>query len=155
MNNIIKFILSVLLPVIIGAISGFATNDAINGWYTTLDKPFFNPPNWLFWPVWSILYILIWIAFYLVWKNNFWKNSFQTKIIYFSQLFFNFTWSFSFFYFESPLLGLINIFILWILIAVNIKYFYKINKVSGIILIPYLLWVSFASALNAAIFLLN
>ncbi len=155
MNNIIKFILSVLLPVIIWTISGFATNDAINGWYTTLEKPFFNPPNWLFWPVWSILYILIWIAFFIVWKNNFWKNSFQTKIIYFSQLFFNFTWSFSFFYFESPLLGLINIFILWILIALNIKYFYKINKTAWIILVPYLAWVSFASALNAAIFLLN
>lgn len=155
MNNKIKLFIAIIIPMIVWAISWFATSNSISSWYTYLEKPFFNPPNWIFWPVWTILYIIIWISFYIVWKNNFWIKKITTKIIYFLQLFFNFTWSFSFFYFENPLLWLVNISILWILIVLNIYYFYKINKTSGLILIPYLLWVSFASLLNLYIFLLN
>lgn len=155
MNNKIKLFIAIIIPIIVWAISWFATSNSISSWYTYLEKPFFNPPNWIFWPVWTILYIIIWISFYIVWKNNFWIKKITTKIIYFLQLFFNFTWSFSFFYFENPLLWLVNISILWILIVLNIYYFYKINKISWLILIPYLLWVSFASLLNLYIFLLN
>lgn len=155
MNNIIKCIISILIPVILWAIAWFATSSSINDWYILLEKPFFNPPNWIFGPVWSILYILIWISFFLVWKKDFWKFPQKAKIIYFLQLFFNFTWSFSFFYFENPVLGWINIVILLWLIVANISLFYKINKTAWILLIPYLLWVSFATILNISIILLN
>lgn len=150
-----KMFLSIILPLTIGFIGSYFTLDAINNWYITLNKPFFNPPNWIFWPVWTLLYILIWISFYLVWSKWFWRNKNRVKIVYFLQLFLNFTWSFSFFYLENPLLWLINIALLWLVIIYNIVLFYKIDKISWYLLIPYLLWVSFASALNLFIYLLN
>jgi len=155
MNNKIKLIISILIPVLIWAISWFATSNSINDWYILLEKPIFNPPNWIFWPVWTTLYIMIGISFYLVWKKWFWKYKNKTKIIYTIQLILNFLWSFSFFYFENIWLWLINIILLWIVIIINIYYFYIIDKKAWIILIPYLLWVSFASILNISLYLLN
>lgn len=155
MKNIYKLIISVLIPVVIWASVWFLTSDSINNWYAFLEKPFFNPPNWVFWPVWSILYIMIWLSFFLVWKKWFWKNSKKIIWVYSAQLFFNFTWSFSFFYFENPLLWLINIILLLFLIIHNIYLFYWIDKKSAYLLVPYLLWVSFATLLNLAILVLN
>lgn len=155
MNNITKFIISIWTPVIIWAIAWFATSSSIDNWYILLEKPFFNPPNWIFWPVWTILYVLIWVSFFLIWKKDFWKNKKLVWIIYALQLLLNFLWSFSFFYFQNPLLWGINIILLLILIVVNIFIFYKIDKTAGLLLIPYLLWVWFATLLNFSIILLN
>jgi len=155
MKKYTKILISIWLPVLIGSISSYFTLNSIESWYMTLNKPFFNPPNWIFWPVWTLLYVLIWISFYLVWNKWFWRNKNKLKTVYFLQLFLNFLWSFSFFYLENPLLWLIDIIFLWIFILYNIFLFYKIDKKSWILLIPYLLWVSFASILNLYIYLLN
>ncbi|MDD3145024.1 MAG: tryptophan-rich sensory protein [Candidatus Gracilibacteria bacterium] len=155
MNKYTKILISIGLPLLIGLISSYFTLNSIESWYMTLNKPFFNPPNWIFGPVWTFLYILIGISFYLVWNKGFGKNENNLKTIYFLQLFLNFLWSISFFYLENPLLGLINIIALWIVILYNIVLFYKVDKKSGFLLIPYLLWVSFASILNLYIYLLN
>ncbi|MEM2121650.1 MAG: TspO/MBR family protein [Candidatus Woesearchaeota archaeon] len=134
------------------------TSKSVNTWYPTLNKPFFNPPNYLFAPVWTTLFLLIGISFYFVWKKDFGKKR-KTKFlclsIYFTQLFFNFLWSFLFFGLKNPLLAFVDIIFLWFLILTNIIVFYKINKISGYLLIPYLLWVSFATILNYYIIILN
>lgn len=155
MNKYLKIILSIWLPLLIGFVSSYFTFASIDSWYLALNKPSFNPPNWIFWPVWTTLYILIWISFYIVWNKWFWKEESKLKIVYFLQLFLNFTWSFTFFYLENPLLWFINITILWFLIIYNIILFYKIDKKAWLILIPYLLWVSFASVLNLSLYILN
>ena len=155
MNTYIKIILSVWLPVLIWVVSSYFTFTAIDSWYMALNKPSFNPPNWIFWPVWTTLYILIGISFYLVWSQNFWSHKNRLKITYFSQLFLNFTWSFTFFYLENPFLWFINIIALWLIIIYTIILFYRVDKIAGYLLIPYLLWVSFASLLNLYIMILN
>lgn len=154
-EKIVKLIISVWLVLFIWYSSSFFTLTSVNSWYQTLEKPFFSPPSWVFWPVWTILYIFIWLSFYLVWLNNFWTEKIKIKLIYSLQLFLNFTWSISFFYLQSPILWLINILFLCLLILINIIYFYKVNKISWILLIPYILWVSFASILNYCIYFLN
>lgn len=150
-----KLAISIILVLLIWFVSSYFTASSIDNWYALLEKPSFNPPNWIFWPVWTTLYIMIWISFYLVWNNWFWKNKNLTKTIYFIQLALNFSWSFTFFYLENPFLWLINIAFLWIFIILNIYYFYKINRYAWLLLIPYLLWVSFASILNYYLFILN
>lgn len=155
MNKYTKILFSIWLPLLVWFISSYFTLNSIEKWYLALNKPFFNPPNWIFGPVWTILYIMIWISFYIVWNKWFWVNKNKVKIVYFIQLFLNFLWSFSFFYLENPILWLINIIILWLIIIYNIYLFYKIDKKAGFLLIPYLLWVSFATMLNLAIYLLN
>lgn len=155
MNKYLKVIISILLPLIVWFLSSYFTINSIDSWYIALNKPTFNPPNWIFWPVWTTLYIMIWISFYFVWNKWFWKEPNKLKIIYFLQLFFNFTWSISFFYLENPFFWLINIIILWFLIIYNIILFYKVDKKAWYLLIPYLLWVTFASFLNFSIYILN
>lgn len=155
MNKYFKLILAIWLPLLIGFVSSYFTFTSIDSWYLTLNKPSFNPPNWIFWPVWTTLYILIWISFYIVWNKWFWKEELKLKIVYFLQLFLNFTWSLTFFYLENPLLWFINIIILWLLIIYNIILFYKVDKKAWLIFIPYLLWVSFASILNLSLYILN
>lgn len=155
MNNYIKFFSSIWITLFIWFFWSIFTKNSISNWYINLNKPFFNPPNWIFWPVWTFLYILIWISFYIIWKKWFWKNKKNLIKIYFLQLFLNFTWSFSFFYLENPLLWLINIILLLISIIFNIKIFYKSSKISAYLLLPYLFWVIFASILNFYIYILN
>ena len=146
---LLLFILLAFLPGIFG--SFFSPGE----WYGNLLKPSFTPPGWLFGPVWTLLYIMIGIAGYFVWTvkdHSLQKSAF---IIYAIQLFFNGIWSWIFFGLHKIDLALLVILILWIFIIFNIFYFYKIKKLSGYLLIPYLLWVSFASILNASIWSLN
>jgi translocator protein len=154
MNNNLKFIIAVITPLSIGAVAGIFTSSAINGWYSTLAKPSFNPPNYLFGPVWTALYLLMGIACYLVWKSNH-SNKKQALQIYAVQLLLNFLWSFLFFYFKNPALAFIDIILMLIAIAICIKYFYPINKIAAWLLAPYLLWVAFATVLNFSIWQLN
>ena len=155
MKNTFKLIISVLIPLIIGFLGSFFTASSVDSWYTTINKPSFNPPGWIFAPVWTTLYILIGLSFYLVWKKIFGEERKKVIIVYSMQLLLNLLWSVLFFGLRSPLLGLIDIIILIAFIIANTIIFYKISKTAGYLLIPYLLWVSFASVLNFSIFLLN
>ncbi len=130
------------------------TFSAIPNWYVTLNKPFFSPPNWVFGPVWTILYILMGISLYLVWisKSKIKQNAIN---LFFVQLGLNVLWSILFFGLRNPALALIDIVALWVAIFLTIKSFSKINKLAGNLQIPYLAWVTFASILNLSIVLLN
>jgi translocator protein len=155
MKSYLKLILSVLLCLAIGAISGIATSSSVKTWYVTLEKPFFNPPNYLFGPVWTILYILMGISLYLILQSP--KNEIRKKaiIIFIIQLVLNFCWSFLFFKFNLLGISFAEIILIWISILFMIITFYKINKNAALLQVPYLLWVSFASVLNGSIWFLN
>ena len=155
-NNFFKLLISVLICLSAGFIGSFFTTPSIPTWYASLAKPSFNPPNWLFAPVWTILFILMGLAAYLIWQKGLKKKAVKIALIIFLlQLIFNILWSFLFFKFHSPFWALVNIAILWFLILMALIKFWQINKTAGILLIPYLLWVSFASFLNYAIYKLN
>ena len=149
------FIVFVLIPVIVGITASIATNSSVDTWFQTLEKPFFNPPGWLFAPVWTTLYILMGVSSFLVYQSA--QSAMRTLAldVYFMQLFLNFLWSWMFFWFRSPGLALINIIFLLVVILVMIRRFYGIHKLSGILQIPYLIWILFATALNASIWYLN
>jgi len=158
MKKYLKMIVSVLIPLVIGLFGSFFTSGAIPTWYAGLNKPFFNPPNWIFAPVWTLLYILIGISIYLIWtgRENKGKVSKKTVLIVFGiQLFLNLLWSVLFFGNHLISLAFADIILLWISILVNIYFCWKISKKSAWLLLPYLLWVSFASVLNFAILILN
>ncbi|MFH1451128.1 MAG: TspO/MBR family protein [bacterium] len=152
-NKLGKLIFSILLCEVVGGIGSLFTSPAINGWYETLEKPFFNPPNWIFAPVWTFLFLLMGIAFYLVFISPEKKGK---AILAFSvQLFLNVLWSFLFFGLRSPFFALLEIIVLWLAIFVTIKKFSLINRVAALALLPYLIWVSFATVLNFSIWMLN
>ena len=156
MRKPIRLIVAVLLPVLVGAVSGLFTASSVKTWFVTLNKPSFNPPSYVFAPVWTTLYIMMGIAFYLVWVSVTDKEQQRKAMtVYFIQLFLNFCWSFIFFYKQRPDLAFIDIVFLWISIVATLVLFYRISKPAGWLLVPYLLWVSFASALNYAIWQLN
>lgn len=158
MGNIFKLLLSVVVSLAAGGVGSYFTSPEITTWYKELNKPFFNPPNYLFGPVWTILYILMGIALFLVWKNTKQKVKKEKAMgieYFFAQLFFNSFWSIGFFGLHSPLLGLILIIALWVLIFQTIKTFAKVEKTASYLLYPYIAWVSFATILNLFIFLLN
>ncbi len=152
MKSIFKFIASVVICEGAGIVGSLFTFSAIKNWYIFLNKPFFGPPNWVFGPVWTVLYFLMGISLYWIWTK---KNSGGALKLFAVHLIFNASWSIVFFGLHNIFLALINIVILWILIiAVMIK-FSKIDRKASLILIPYLIWVSFATILNYNIWLLN
>jgi len=155
MKKAVQIILCILLPLSVGALSGMATTNGLISWYPSLHKPFFNPPNFLFGPVWTLLYVLMGISFYIILQSKDLMLKRRAVIIFGIQLVFNFFWSFIFF--ENKLLGwaLVEIIILWLLLIGMIASFYGIDKRAGLLQIPYLLWVSFAALLNGAIVYLN
>ena len=155
MKNSLKLLLCIIIPLAIGAVSGIATTSGIDTWYVTIEKPSFNPPNYLFGPVWTTLYILMGISFFVILKSP--KTELKTKAIaiFCIQLFLNFCWSFLFFKFQLLGLAFIEIILIWLSIAAMIIIFFEINKTAALLQIPYLLWVSFASVLNGTIWLLN
>jgi len=152
--NWLKLLISIAIPLIIGFLGSVFTTNSVKTWFVTIIKPSFNPPNWLFAPVWTFLFILIGISLYLVWDSKKENKKFAYYIFAF-QLIFNLLWSILFFGLHNPLLALLDIFVLWVLILINIILFYKISKSSAYLLMPYLLWVTFATILNFSIFLLN
>lgn len=149
-------IISLLMVAAIAATASFFTISQIPGWYRTLQKPSFSPPNWLFGPVWTCLYVMIAVAAYLVWQrrddSSFYKT---TRTIYFVQLLLNFLWSIVFFGMHQVLAALLIIVLLLISIGVLIYRFNHFSKTASLSLVPYILWVSFASVLNFYIYLLN
>ena len=156
MSNNFKFIISILLPMIIGGISGFFTSASINTWYVTLNKPWFNPPNWIFGPVWTLLYLMMGIAFYMIWKSEAVNAVKQTAVILFAaQLLVNFLWSLIFFYLKQPGWAMLDIILMWILIVATIFSFGKISSTAAWLMLPYICWVSFAMILNFYLWKLN
>lgn len=154
MNNTFKLIISIILPQLIGGVGALVTISSVGSWYQTIEKPFFTPPSWVFGPAWTTLYLLMGIALFLIWKSD--HPSKKTALWLFGiQLVLNGIWSPAFFGLESPILGLVVIVPLWILIVVCIKVFFPIHKTASYLMVPYLLWVSFATALNAGIWYLN
>ncbi len=154
--EIIKLAISIGVCLAAGFIGSIFTSTSIATWYTTLEKPSFNPPNWLFAPVWTILYILMGISAFLVWRVGLSEpNVRKALVIFIIQLILNAFWSVAFFGLRSPIAGLIVIVVLWIAILLTMLSSAKVSIMAGILLIPYILWVSFASILNAAIYILN
>ena len=157
MNKITRILVVVVTCLAIGYFSGMVTRSAIITWYPTLVKPSFNPPNWIFAPVWSMLYIMMGVAAGLVWNcidNE--KETVKNALIFFAvQLGLNALWSFLFFGLKNPLLAGVEIIVLWLMIYETYTKFAKINSIAGYLLLPYLLWVSFAMVLNGSIWWLN
>jgi tryptophan-rich sensory protein len=151
-----KLIFSIFICLFAGFIGSYFTNPAIPTWFATLQKPSFAPPNWVFAPVWTSLYILMGISLFLVWQKGREDKTVKAAIYLFAgQLVLNALWSFVFFGLRSPLLGLIEIIILWIAILATIMSFMKISRTAAYLLIPYILWVSFAAFVNFSIWRVN
>lgn len=157
MQKILRIAVVLMTCLVIGYLSGMVTRESITTWYPTLVKPFFNPPNWVFAPVWTVLYIMMGIAGGLVWnKMETDVKTVKTAFKYFMiQLALNAAWSFIFFYLHNPFLALIEIVLLWLMIFETYNQFKKIDSKAGMLLLPYLAWVSFAAVLNGAVWWLN
>ena len=152
----LPFVINLLIPLFFGVLGGIITVNSVRTWYPGIQKPSFNPPNWLFGPVWSTLFIIIGISAYLVWiRRDSIVHFPRTVAVYFIQLILNLAWSFLFFYNHLIGAALIEIIALLVVIAINGIMFYKINRIAGLLFIPYFLWVSFATFLTYNIFILN
>lgn len=151
-----KIIIGILVCNAVGLLASYVTLPAISGWYSELNKPSFNPPNWLFGPVWTILYTMMGISAAAIWNAGFERPEVKKALNIFAvQLGLNAMWSYLFFGYQNPLFAFIEILCLLIAIVVTIFHFKKIKPWAGWLLVPYLLWVLFASALNFSIYLLN
>ncbi len=154
-KDILKLVISIFLCQLAGFLGSLFTAPAIPTWYKTLDKPFFSPPNWIFSPVWISLFILMGISLFMVWRKQEQPRFKVALIFFFVQLIFNILWSAAFFGLRSPLFGLIDIVLLWVAILLTIQNFLRISKMAGLLLLPYILWVSFAMVLNFSLWILN
>lgn len=149
-------IIGIVICSTIGFLSSIVTQSSVNGWYMTLNKPSFNPPNWIFAPVWTALYILMGISAGWVWAKGFHHKWVKTGLYHFGfQLLLNGLWSIVFFGLQQPFWGLLVILTLLVVLILTIKWFKVVSKVAAILLIPYLLWVCFATVLNYKIWELN
>ena len=157
MNKYIKIAIALLVCLAVGYSASTVTRPSVETWYPTLIKPIFNPPNWIFMPMWTLLYILMAVAAGLVWDKIKEQNEAVKKALLFFiiQLTLNAIWSYLFFGLKNPMLALVEIVLLWLMIYETYLKFSKINKTAGYLLIPYLAWVAFAAVLNASIWWLN
>ena len=178
-NNLVKFFISIIICELVGVVGAIFTTPEINGWYKGLNKPFFNPPSWIFGPVWTTIFVLMGISLYLVWikkwmpqnKINFigkkpWNKLSQKLlfgswqkaniiIIFWTQIILNVLWSVIFFGLHSPGAAFFELSMLWFAILFLIINFYRVSKTAAWLLLPYILWVSFAGVLNFFIWILN
>jgi len=154
-TKLFKLLVSLILPLGLGFTAGLLTAKAIPEWFATLNKPSFNPPAYLFGPVWTALYLLMGVSMFLIWNTA--KTELRQKalIVFGIQLFFNFWWSILFFSFHAIFLSIIDILLMWFLILYMIFLFKKIKPIAAYLQIPYLLWVTFATILNITIYFLN
>lgn len=178
-NNLLKLLFSIIICELAGVVGSVFTISEINGWYKTLNKPGFSPPSWIFGPVWAALFVLMGISLYLVWQKNFvaknqiskrkkktwnpWSQKFLSGswqkaniiLIFATQFILNVLWSIIFFGMHSPAAAFFELLMLWFAILFTIVNFYRVSKISAYLLLPYILWVSFAGVLNFFIFILN
>lgn len=157
MNKYIKIVITVAICLTVGYLSSIVTQESIETWYPTIKKPSFNPPNWIFAPVWTMLFVLMGIAAGLVWdKYDENKELVKKGMLFFGiQLFFNALWSYLFFGLHNLLLASIEIILLLLLIFETYLIFKKLDKKISFLLIPYMLWVGFATILTITIYILN
>ncbi len=178
-KNLIKFFLSIIFCELVGVVGSFFTISQISGWYAGLNKPFFNPPSWIFGPVWTIIFFLMGISLYFVWSKK-WlpknKIDFKNKkawnpisqkflsgswqkvniiLIFLTQVVLNILWSVIFFGLHSAGAAFFVLLMLWFTIIFMIVNFYRVSRASALLLLPYILWVSFAGVLNFFIWVLN
>ena len=152
----LRLIISILLCQLAGFVGSIFTRASVSTWYVTLNKPSFTPASWVFSPVWISLYFLMGISAFLVWNQGLEKREVKAALIFFGiQLILNIFWSAAFFGLRSPFAGLIVIVALWIFILMTILYFFRVSSTAGVLLLPYIGWVSFAAILNASLFFMN
>jgi tryptophan-rich sensory protein len=155
-SNTIKLILAVAVPLAVGGLSGLATARGVDTWYPTLAKPSFNPPAWVFGPTWTVLYILMGVALFLVWRQGPSAQGVRFALTVFAvQLVLNALWSIIFFGMQSPAWAFVEIILLWLAILATLWAFWRVTPAAGWLLVPYLAWVSFATVLNGSIWVLN
>ena len=152
----LRILLSILICLLIGFLSGQYSSASVETWYITLDKPAFNPPDWVFAPVWTILYILMGIAGGMIWNTGIELEGVRKALLLFIiQLLLNAIWAVIFFGMQNPPLALVEILFLFLAIYLCTKEFSSLNKQAGWLMIPYLLWVGYATILNLSIVILN
>lgn len=151
----LSFLICIIVCLLAGAIGSFFTFESIPTWYASINKPFFTPPNWIFGPVWTTLYILMGISLYIVWQSKQSNNRTFALVFFSTQLILNTLWSILFFGLQAPLLAFVGIILLLFAILLTARYSYFVSKRAGYLFIPYICWVTFASLLNFAVFLLN
>ena len=155
-RDILKLVVSIVACQCAGLVGSLFTAPAIPTWYAALEKPAFTPPNWLFAPAWVTLYLLMGIAAFLVWRKGFGQDGIKSALVVFlAQLVLNALWSVVFFGLKSPVAGAVVIVILWVAILFTIYRFSRISRAAAWLLLPYILWVSFAAVLNLSIWVLN
>jgi tryptophan-rich sensory protein len=151
----IKLIICCSIPLMVGFGGSYFTTNSLD-WYQTLVRPAFSPPNWVFAPVWTVLYLLMGVSAFLVWRKGSADKAVRVALACFIlQLVFNALWTPVFFGAKQPLIAFGDIILLWLAIAATIICFYRVSRPAAILLIPYIGWVSFAAVLNASICVLN
>ncbi|MGB9301314.1 MAG: TspO/MBR family protein [Anaerolineae bacterium] len=156
LREVLRLVVSIVACQLAGGIGAIFTTPAIPTWYASLNKPSFNPPNTVFFPVWTTLYTLMGIAAFMVWRKGLHERRVRVALgIFVIQLVLNTAWTIIFFGLYSLFGAVIAIVFLWIAILINIVTFWRISKVAGALLIPYILWVSFAGILNISVWMLN
>lgn len=153
-----QLVLCIIICEAAGVIGSVFTNMSVYTWYPTLVKPWFTPPGWVIGIVWIILFILMGIALFFVWRSDMRLRDSHIRnaiVVFGEQLIINILWSAAFFGLQSPLLGLAVIFVLWVLILATIVMFWQVSRDAALLLVPYILWVSFAGFLNYNLWLLN
>lgn len=140
---------------VIQYLGSFFTFTSVLDWYPTIKKASWNPPPWVFGPVWTLLYLMIAISGWLIFIGEKSENRTKALSVYSLQLLFNLLWSFLFFYLKSPFLGLIDIILLWPIIGLTIYFSYTVSRVGSLLLVPYFLWTGYAVTLNFATWILN
>jgi benzodiazapine receptor len=154
--DIVRLIASLLICQAAGLVGAVFTTPAIPAWYAKLTKPAFTPPNWLFGPVWTGLYLMMGISLFLVWRQGAAGKQVGHALVLFGvQLLLNVVWSALFFGLRSPLLGFVEIVFLWVAILLTILSIVKVSMPAGLLLLPYIVWVSFAAVLNYSLWRLN
>jgi len=154
MPKYLKLIIAIIIPQLAGFLGSIANFASIDTWYKGLVKPSFNPPNWIFGPVWTTLFLLMGVSLYFVWTTE-GQNKKLAYWIFGIQLILNILWSFVFFFWQNQGWALAEIAVLWVSILANIIIFYRINRTAGLLLLPYILWISFAAVLNYSLWRLN
>lgn len=156
MPNGLKLVVAIALPLVVGGLSGSATAGGVSTWYPTLVKPPFNPPAWVFGPVWTLLYIMMGVAAFLVWRQGMAVEGVRLALaVFVIQLALNGLWSILFFGLQAPGWALVEIILLWLAIVATLVLFWRMVPAAGLLLFPYLAWVSFATVLNASLWWLN
>lgn len=153
-NKWVKLLVFVSICLLVATMGALLTASSVTSWYTTINKPTWTPPNWLFGPVWTTLYLMMAVAGWLVWQQG--SKARRLPITLFSiQLFLNLIWSGLFFTLQNPILGFIDIVLLWLAIVSTMIAFWPVSRLASLLLSPYLVWVSYATALNFAIWQMN